>query len=74
MAKADIIVQGRAYSVACAAGQEARLEALARAGKRVVGMDLVEVSPGPDGDPEGTSWDAIVGARLLYRMIRAALS
>lgn len=30
MAKADIIVQGRAYSVACAAGQEARLEALAR--------------------------------------------
>ena len=50
------------------------LEALARAGKRVVGMDLVEVSPGPDGDPEGTSWDAIVGARLLYRMIGAAQS
>ncbi|MEM9379009.1 MAG: agmatinase family protein [Planctomycetota bacterium] len=50
------------------------LEALARSGKRVVGMDLVEVSAGPGGDPHGTSWDAIVGARLLYRMIGAALS
>ncbi|MEM6671653.1 MAG: agmatinase family protein [Planctomycetota bacterium] len=50
------------------------LEELARSGKRIVGLDLVEVSPGPDGDPEGRSWDAIVGARLLYRMIGAALA
>jgi len=51
------------------------LEELARCGKQVVGLDLNEVNPGnPDGVPEGTdSWDAIVGARLLYRMIGAAL-
>lgn len=48
------------------------LEELRQSGKRVVGLDLNEVSPGPDGDPEGTSWDAIVGARLLYRLIGAA--
>ena len=34
--------------------------------KQVVGMDLVEVAPGPSTDePE---WDANVGARILYRM------
>jgi len=49
------------------------LTALAESGKRVVGLDLNEVSAGPDGDPDGTSWDAIVGARLLYRLIGAAL-
>ncbi len=49
------------------------LEELARSGKRVVGMDLNEVSPG-DTDPEDDAWDAIVGARLLYRMIGAALA
>jgi agmatinase len=56
------------------------LEALSRSGRRVVGLDLVEVSGGPLGgastppvdapDP----WDAIVGARLLYRLIGCALS
>lgn len=49
------------------------LEELATSGKRIVGLDLNEVSPGPGGDPDGKSWDAIVGARLLYRLIGAAL-
>jgi len=49
------------------------LEELARSGRRVVGLDLNEVSPGPAGDPRGESWDAIVGARLLYRLIGAAV-
>lgn len=49
------------------------LEMLAASGKRVVGLDLNEVSPGPDGDPAGESWDAIVGARLLYRLIGVAV-
>lgn len=49
------------------------LEELMRSGKRVVGLDLNEVSPGPDGDPTGEGWDAIVGARLLYRLIGVAL-
>ncbi len=39
MAKADIRIQGRAYSVACAPGQEARLAALARdLDQRVAGI------------------------------------
>ena len=49
------------------------LEELARSGRRVVGLDLCECSMGPEGDPAGESWDAIVGARLLYRMIGFAL-
>lgn len=54
------------------------LERLAASGKRVLGLDLVEVAPGPDprdavGEPTD-SWDAIVGARLLYRLIGAALA
>jgi agmatinase len=48
------------------------LEAVVRAGKRIVGLDLNEVSPGPELDEEDT-WDAIVGARLLYKMIGFAL-
>jgi agmatinase len=43
------------------------LRALRRAGKRIVGLDLCEVSPGQ------TEWDANVGARLLYKMIGFAL-
>jgi agmatinase len=50
------------------------LEELARSKKRIVGLDLNEVSPGPDADSEIDSWDAIVGARLLYRMIGSALA
>lgn len=54
------------------------LERLAASGKRVRGLDLVEVAPAPtpldaDGQPTD-SWDAIVGARLLYRLIGAALA
>ncbi|MCP5024261.1 MAG: agmatinase family protein [bacterium] len=47
---------------------------LARSGRKVAGFDLCEVSPGPDGDPDGTSWDAVVGARLLYKLCGCALS
>lgn len=50
------------------------LEAVCDAGKRIVGLDLNEVSPGaslPGTDPD--AWDAIVGARLLYKLIGFAL-
>ena len=40
------------------------LKALARSGRKIVGFDLNEVAPGPEGD----EWDANVGARLLYKM------
>jgi agmatinase len=43
------------------------LRAVRRAGKRIVGLDLCEVSPGD------TEWDANVAARLLYKMIGFAL-
>ena len=43
------------------------LRAIHRAGKRIVGLDLCEVSPGE------SEWDANVGARLLYKMIGYAL-
>ena len=45
----------------------ALLRAIKRARKRIVGLDLCEVSPGD------TEWDANVGARLLYKMIGFAL-
>ena len=47
------------------------LNELMRSGKRVVGIDLVEVAPGYDR-PLGEGWDEIVGARLLYRLLGAA--
>jgi agmatinase len=40
-----------------------------RSGRRIVGMDLNEVAPGPEGD----EWDGNVGARLLYKMVGWAL-
>ena len=43
------------------------LRAIKRSGKRIIGLDLCEVSPGE------TEWDANVGARLLYKMIGFAL-
>lgn len=43
------------------------LRAIVRAKKRIIGLDLCEVSPGE------TEWDANVGARLLYKMIGFAL-
>lgn len=41
------------------------LRAVAHSGRRIIGFDLNEVAPGPDGD----EWDANVAARLLYKMI-----
>jgi agmatinase len=38
------------------------LEMLARSGKKIIGFDLSEVSPGKD------QWDGNVGARILYRI------
>lgn len=38
-------------------------------GREIVGVDLCEVAPGPDGD----EWDANVGARMLYKLIGYAL-
>ncbi|HEY1099757.1 MAG TPA: agmatinase [Myxococcota bacterium] len=56
------------------------LHAVVDSGKRIVGLDLVEVAPPPeaiDGEGDdveiGDSWDANVGARLLYKMIGFAL-
>jgi agmatinase len=40
------------------------LATLAESGRRVIGFDLCEVAP----DPEGGEWDANVGARLLYKL------
>jgi agmatinase len=45
------------------------LDEVVRAGRRIVGFDLCEVAPGPDGD----EWDANVGARILYKLIGFAL-
>ncbi|MBK6752695.1 MAG: agmatinase family protein [Flavobacteriales bacterium] len=39
------------------------LSRLAASGKKIIGFDLVEVSPGAHGD-----WDANVGARLLWHL------
>jgi agmatinase len=41
------------------------LEGVVRAGKTIVGFDLNEVAPSPDGG----EWDGNVAARLLYKMI-----
>lgn len=46
------------------------IEALVRSGRKIVGFDLCEVAPGPDG----MEWDANVGARLLYRLCGALLA
>lgn len=43
----------------------ALLEGVVRAGKKIVGFDLNEVSDGGSG----SEWDGNVGARLLYKMI-----
>jgi agmatinase len=51
---------GLSFQEACAL-----VAGVARSGRRIVGFDLVEVAPGPEGD----EWDGNVGARLLYKMI-----
>ena len=45
------------------------IQAVVQSGRRIVGFDLNEVAPGPDGD----EWDANVGARMLYKLIGFAL-
>jgi len=45
------------------------LAGVVASGRTIVGGDLCEVSPGPDGE-----WDANVGARVLYKMIGYALA
>ncbi len=45
------------------------LARLVESGHRIVGFDLNEVAPGPDGD----EWDANVGARILYKLCGFAL-
>jgi agmatinase len=45
------------------------VRSVVESGRQIVGLDLNEVSPGPDGD----QWDGNVGARLLYKMIGWAL-
>lgn len=40
-------------------------DALLKSGKKIIGFDLCEVAPGLDNNGE---WDAIVGARVLYRL------
>ncbi|MFT5287302.1 MAG: agmatinase [Planctomycetota bacterium] len=47
------------------------LSEIAKSGKRVIGIDLVEVAPG-NTRPVGSGWDEIIAARLLYRLIGAA--
>ncbi|MBY0263358.1 MAG: agmatinase family protein [Phycisphaerales bacterium] len=47
----------------------ALLSAAHRAGKRVIGFDLVEVCPAPGASEDAPSeWDANVGARILYKL------
>jgi agmatinase len=51
---------GLSFQMACAL-----VAGVVKSGRRIVGFDLNEVAPGPDGD----EWDGNVGARLLYKMI-----
>lgn len=44
---------------------------LARSGRQIVGFDLNEVAPSSDQNDE---WDAIVGARMLYKLCNLTLS
>lgn len=41
------------------------IAALVRSGRKIIGFDLNEVSPGID---QSSEWDANVGARLLYKL------
>lgn len=43
----------------------ALIAGVVESGRTIVGLDLCEIAPGPDGD----EWDGNVGARLLYQMI-----
>lgn len=41
-----------------------------RSGKTIIGFDLNEIAPGPEGD----EWDGNVGARMLYKLIGLTLA
>ncbi|MBI2444602.1 MAG: agmatinase family protein [Candidatus Magasanikbacteria bacterium] len=41
------------------------IEAVIKSGRKIIGFDLCEVAPGVGNNGE---WDAIVGARVLYRL------
>lgn len=43
-------------------------EKVLASGKKIIGFDLCEVAPGPDGE-----WDGNVGARVLYKLCLIAL-
>lgn len=43
------------------------IQAVVRSGRKVIGADLVEVAPGPNGD----QWDGNVGARTLFQLLVA---
>ncbi|MBX3017285.1 MAG: agmatinase [Bdellovibrionaceae bacterium] len=45
----------------------ALIQAVVRSGRKVVGGDLVEVAPAPEGD----EWDGNVGARMLFQIMIA---
>ena len=51
---------GLSFQEACAL-----VAGVVRSGRRIVGFDLNEVAPSPDGG----EWDGNVGARLLYKLI-----
>jgi agmatinase len=61
------MVGGLSFNQACVL-----LERLARSGRRVVGFDLNEVSPGIKPNPNEPDWDANVGARVLYKLCGVA--
>ena len=49
------------------------LRTLVESGRKIVGFDLNEVAPGPEG-ADLAEWDANVGARLLYKLSAFALA
>lgn len=49
------------------------LRTLVESGRKIVGFDLNEVAPGPEG-ADLAEWDANCGARLLYKMTGFALA
>src|SRR5579885_347477 len=44
------------------------IKKVTQSGRKVIGFDLNEVSPGTDNTEENSEWDANVGARLLYKL------
>jgi len=44
------------------------LKKIVTSGRKIIGFDLNEVSPGEQGVDSGDEWDANVGARLLYKL------